>query len=1204
MILLSLAFLLCACFDSQNKKSHIEISLPLGLQTSHDGIMLSNQLKLESLSIQILSDNHIIQGSTLSRDSFEKDMISFEMDVPEYFDGEVRIVGRAKNIDSAMSNSEQTHYLIASQNFKSGEAGSTTIVDNLYLLNAVRVKIAIVNRYQPDMNLLPITVRLLPQPDIEDVFLMNKISLNVLEQETRLLENDKPVLILIIPEGKYTIEASSDVSINVISKYKDMIWSFASEKDYVVSIPLIHSEGVNHFDTQLNFDEKNSAIKVSATPMNILQNAVDLKTTVSATISNLAYLGYSLIEEQQYCRLPVSHIVTLDQNSENTEYQTILPIAQTVFKNCRYIAVSVDTHDSDIRGLSLLRNPLAPQNNYDFESSKICITSYNKKKMSLVDVMKGKAHGDLYIYYPETITDHESMNIGEMIIEEKHGFEDDNNDESAEFFAKSVIEFPQKKQSRYIPQAFALQTFPDGEKKYPIRLSCQNSATKNYLPAEENRSSIVYISRNANQQNIELDIQVFSEKKEIHAVEFSPLKTQYELDITLKSPASFSSEYMLMYSVSDRITGPTPVSLEENMNIIYSLSLRVDNLEDGDILAIYIWQKEEPINASLVILPIFVNPGHCNDFSPNIPGQPCGGKCGTAKYQCNNGNTKTECIDPLEQKPDVGASCNGKCGSAVYQCNSDNTDVVCVDPVTSQSKSGDGCGGICGTAVYQCNSAKNDIICVDPMANQSKPGTKCGGMCNSAVYVCNTAKNKTECVDPVAKKPLVGSFCGGKCGTAIYQCDASGKDVVCVDPLDDKPNIGDFCGGKCGTAVYQCNSDNTDIFCVDPLQNTPDLGTKCGGMCDTASYQCSNDNKKMVCVDPLQNASVKPVGTACGGVCGTAQYQCNIFNTNTECVDPLAGYTPVGTPCGGICNTATYQCNTQKTMTTCVDPLVNEKALGTPCGGKCGTAIYQCSEDNTEVVCLDPLKHAALPNTPCGGKCGTAQYQCNSDNTDIVCIDPLASYPNVGSACYLGICKTATYQCTSDKQNIYCADPFENIIFNGLLCGGKCKTAQYQCSENGDALECIDPLENISVNCVDNDLDGYFSIDSNGNDCDDSDPNIHPVQYDYYSGECIKDISGNCINYGDPLDSNCDGIDGVDNDRDGVAKNDPNFPDCNDNEFDVHPNLLNDEVGDYIDFNCDGSDGIDNDADNEPSIDSGGQDCDDNDPNIILGCAL
>lgn len=62
-----------------------------------------------------------------------------------------------------------------------------------------------------------------------------------------------------------------------------------------------------------------------------------------------------------------------------------------------------------------------------------------------------------------------------------------------------------------------------------------------------------------------------------------------------------------------------------------------------------------------------------------------------------------------------------------------------------------------------------------------------------------------------------------------------------------------------------------------------------------------------------------------------------------------------------------------------------------------------------------------------------------------------------------------------------------------------------------------------------------------------------------------------------------------DSDNDGYL---PENGDCNDEDFFVNPSVA-DEFGDGVDSNCDGHDGTDSDLDGHASVSSGGEDCDD-----------
>ena len=121
------------------------------------------------------------------------------------------------------------------------------------------------------------------------------------------------------------------------------------------------------------------------------------------------------------------------------------------------------------------------------------------------------------------------------------------------------------------------------------------------------------------------------------------------------------------------------------------------------------------------------------------------------------------------------------------------------------------------------------------------------------------------------------------------------------------------------------------------------------------------------------------------------------------------------------------------------------------------------------------------------------------------------------------------------------------------------------------------------VDGVNVDGDGYADAMSGGDDCDDSNPNIHPAAAD---------------DSADGVDQNCDGFDGVDADGDLYAASVSGGDDCDDTDASVNPGGT--EISnDGIDNDCDGYDdtSMDNDADGFGSA----LDCDDSNPGIHPG---
>jgi hypothetical protein len=189
------------------------------------------------------------------------------------------------------------------------------------------------------------------------------------------------------------------------------------------------------------------------------------------------------------------------------------------------------------------------------------------------------------------------------------------------------------------------------------------------------------------------------------------------------------------------------------------------------------------------------------------------------------------------------------------------------------------------------------------------------------------------------------------------------------------------------------------------------------------------------------------------------------------------------------------------------------------------------------------------------------------------------------------------------------------------------------------------PCNGIDEDCdgmdagTDDDWDGYCSTASGGNDCDDTDSAIHPgaveIWYDGidrncdgfndydrdkdgYVGDAYPDKAGgtapnpgdcddtnSSIHPGatdiawDGIDSNCDGMEGPDNDGDGFDST----VDCDDTNPAINPAATEDIACNGVDEDCDGTDpeGTDADEDGHCSIASGGDDCDDADPAVYPG---
>jgi hypothetical protein len=150
-------------------------------------------------------------------------------------------------------------------------------------------------------------------------------------------------------------------------------------------------------------------------------------------------------------------------------------------------------------------------------------------------------------------------------------------------------------------------------------------------------------------------------------------------------------------------------------------------------------------------------------------------------------------------------------------------------------------------------------------------------------------------------------------------------------------------------------------------------------------------------------------------------------------------------------------------------------------------------------------------------------------------------------------------------------------------------------------VDCDDDDATCQADCDDADGDGYRGCDG---DCDDTNAAVSPGAPELCNGvddDCdgalpADEADGDLD--GDPACSDCDDVEAgantLDGDGDGVTTCDDD-PDCDDAAYTTFPGAP-DGWGDEVDSNCDGLDGVDADGDDWASV----FDCDDSDPALNL----
>jgi hypothetical protein len=216
--------------------------------------------------------------------------------------------------------------------------------------------------------------------------------------------------------------------------------------------------------------------------------------------------------------------------------------------------------------------------------------------------------------------------------------------------------------------------------------------------------------------------------------------------------------------------------------------------------------------------------------------------------------------------------------------------------------------------------------------------------------------------------------------------------------------------------------------------------------------------------------------------------------------------------------------------------------LAAACGSNSGSGGHGCSRPCFAWQYCDTNQGACVPSAcSTDADCGARSIHCNAH-----------------------VCEPT--QCLFDAE---CDD---GVFCNGAeVCGPPSADAPNGCKPGArpcTAGQTCDEARNVCVNdCVDGDGDGHLATPCGGDDCDDSDPNVHPGVMEVCDSankdeDCDPSTFGHHDGDGDGYDSNacCNALPGG-----GMNCG----LDCNDSRAGVHPGVP--EVCNHVDDDCDGS---------------------------------
>jgi hypothetical protein len=510
---------------------------------------------------------------------------------------------------------------------------------------------------------------------------------------------------------------------------------------------------------------------------------------------------------------------------------------------------------------------------------------------------------------------------------------------------------------------------------------------------------------------------------------------------------------------------------------------------------------------------------------------------------------------------------SGACQAAacVVTCEAACEDLACGD---------DGCGGSCG----ECDG---DLACVEgacvtaPVCGDGacQPGEDCAACAEDCACPCGEACQDGACVFTACDERECGDDgCGWTCG--MCPLDEHCEDGACVaGPVcgDEQCVEGEDCGSCPDDCGCGCGEGCVGGACKFTACEGRDCGDDgCGGscgdcpegeVCDSGKCAPSSTCDDGTC-DPGEDCESCPADCGCGCGEGCVEAACKF----TACDGLACGDDGCGGSCGACA--ADHGCEAGQCvfLPDCGDESCGDYEHCGNCPDDCGCG---CGEDCLDDACaFTACEGKACGDDGCGGVCGT----CDPD-------DLCAAVCDVDGLCGPALLEEERCDGVDEDCDGLTDEPFKDEA--GALslvahCGGCDHDCQALAGAN-QAAAC--DAEGEAPACVFTCLSGAFDVNELAED----------------GCECVYVGEDDLIDE-DDVDENCDGVDGVDADGDGFASVASGGDDCDDANVDVYVGAY-DAVGDDLDANCDGVDGVvDADGDGFEGSLGDGADCDDLDP--------